>query len=149
MLFVTILAWVIAEAIPVFSELLSIISSLFVSGLSFYLPPVIWYVLLREGAWYEKHNLKTAMYNLVVFIVGMIVFGCGTYASIAELVSSLFFYFSCLWDANVNFGRFISSSQIPLASHSRVLLEPEQRMLFALSFILVIKGWVMRIGGIP
>lgn len=85
---VTLLAWVIAEAIPIFSELLSIISALFVSGLSFYLPPVMWYLLLREGAWYEKKNLKTAFFNAVVFIVGMIIFGCGTYASIAELVSS-------------------------------------------------------------
>lgn len=47
----------------------------------------MWYVLLKEGAWYEKHNLKAAILNGVVFLVGMIVFGCGTYASIAELVS--------------------------------------------------------------
>ncbi|KAJ5675769.1 hypothetical protein N7462_008666 [Penicillium macrosclerotiorum] len=83
---VTVLAWIIAEAIPIFSELLSIISSLFVSGLSFYLPPVMWYMLLREGAWYEQHNLKPAIYNAIVFLVGMIIFGCGTYASIVELI---------------------------------------------------------------
>ncbi|KAJ5706990.1 hypothetical protein N7488_006791 [Penicillium malachiteum] len=85
-LFVTVIAWIIAEAIPIFSYLLSIISSLFVSGLSFYLPPIMWYVLLREGKWYEKHNLKTAMCNAVVFVIGMIIFGCGTYASMAELI---------------------------------------------------------------
>ncbi|OOG00214.1 hypothetical protein ASPCADRAFT_139477 [Aspergillus carbonarius ITEM 5010] len=84
---VTVLAWVIAEAIPIFSELLSIISALFVSGLSFYIPPVMWYMLLREGAWYEKHNLTAAMCNALVFIVGMVIFGCGTYSSIAELVT--------------------------------------------------------------
>ncbi|CAI7592717.1 hypothetical protein N7533_007757 [Penicillium manginii] len=84
---VTLLAWVIAEAIPIFSELLSIISALFVSGLSFYLPPVMWYLLLREGAWYEKKNLKPAIFNAVVFSVGIIIFGCGTYASIAELIT--------------------------------------------------------------
>lgn len=86
-LIVTILAWVIAEAIPIFSELLSIISALFVSGLSFYIPPIMWFVLLKEGAWYEKHNLKPAILNGIVFLVGLIIFGCGTYASIAELVS--------------------------------------------------------------
>ncbi|CAI7605012.1 unnamed protein product [Penicillium bialowiezense] len=85
-LIVTILAWVIAEAIPIFSELLSIISALFVSGLSFYIPPIMWFVLLKEGAWYEKHNLKPAILNGIVFLVGLIIFGCGTYASIAELV---------------------------------------------------------------
>ncbi|OQE20431.1 hypothetical protein PENSTE_c013G03402 [Penicillium steckii] len=84
---ITLLAWVIAEAIPIFSELLSIISALFVSGLSFYLPPVMWYLLLKEGSWYEKRNLKAAFFNGVVFIVGMIIFGCGAYASIAELIT--------------------------------------------------------------
>ncbi|KAJ6163259.1 hypothetical protein N7497_003238 [Penicillium chrysogenum] len=50
----------------------------------------MWYVLLKEGAWYEKHNLKPAILNGVVFLVGMIVFGCGTYASIAELKRRIF-----------------------------------------------------------
>lgn len=85
--FITVIAWIIAEAIPIFSSLLSIMSSLFVSGLAFYFPPVMWYILLREGAWYERHNLKAAICNGVVFVVGMIIFVCGTYASIADLVS--------------------------------------------------------------
>jgi hypothetical protein len=84
---ITILGWIIAEAIPIFSELLAIMSALFVSGLSFYFPPVMWYVLLREGKWFERHNIKTAICNGVVFLVGIIVFGCGTYSSIAELVT--------------------------------------------------------------
>jgi hypothetical protein len=84
---VTILAWIIAEAIPIFSDILSISSSLFVSGLSYYIPPVLWFVLLKKGHWYEKHNLKAAMCNMVVFGIGIIILGCGTYASIAELVS--------------------------------------------------------------
>ncbi|KAJ5871792.1 uncharacterized protein N7529_004145 [Penicillium soppii] len=92
---VTILAWVIAEAIPIFSELLSIISALFVSGLSFYIPPIMWFVLLKEGAWYEKHNMKPAILNGVVFLVGIIIFGCGTYASIAELSGSISKPFTC------------------------------------------------------
>jgi hypothetical protein len=84
---VTILAWIIAEAIPIFSDILSISSSLFVSGLSYYIPPVLWFVLLKKGHWYEKHNLKAAICNMVVFGIGIIILGCGTYASIAELVS--------------------------------------------------------------
>jgi hypothetical protein len=87
---VTLLAWIIAEAIPIFSDILSISSSLFVSGLSYYIPPVLWFVLLKKGHWYEKHNLKAAMCNLVVFGIGVIILGCGTYASVAELVSRVF-----------------------------------------------------------
>ncbi|UKZ96837.1 uncharacterized protein TrAFT101_011614 [Trichoderma asperellum] len=83
---VTLIAWIIAEAIPFFSELLSISSSLFVSGLSFYLPPVMWFVLLKEGKWHERHNWKSAFFNGSVFIIGMIILVCGTYASIVELI---------------------------------------------------------------
>ena len=84
---VTLLAWIIAEAIPIFSDILSISSSLFVSGLSYYIPPVLWFVLLKKGHWYEKHNLKAAFFNFIVFAIGVVILGCGTYASIAELVS--------------------------------------------------------------
>ncbi|KAJ5777961.1 hypothetical protein N7520_001207 [Penicillium odoratum] len=83
---ITGIAWAIAEAIPIFSSLLSIISALFISGLSFYLPPVMFYMLLMKGAWYEKHNLKPVLYNAMVFVVGMVIFFCGGYASIADLV---------------------------------------------------------------
>lgn len=87
---VTLIAWVIAEAIPIFPNLLSISSSLFISGLSFYLPPLMWYVLLREGEWYERHNWKPVILNTIVFLVGFAVFAFGTYASLVELVSSPF-----------------------------------------------------------
>lgn len=84
---VTMLAWIIAEAIPIFSDILSISSSLFVSGLSYYIPPILWFVLLKKGAWCEKHNVKAAFCNGGVFLIGIIILGCGTYASIAQLVS--------------------------------------------------------------
>lgn len=38
----SVIAWVVAEAIPFFSDLLSIISSLFISGFTFYLPGIMW-----------------------------------------------------------------------------------------------------------
>lgn len=84
---VTMLAWIIAEAIPIFSDILSISSSLFVSGLSYYIPPILWFVLLKKGAWYERDNIKSSICNGGVFLIGIIVLGCGTYSSIAELVS--------------------------------------------------------------
>lgn len=89
---VTVLAWTVAEAIPIFSDILSISSSLFVSGLSYYIPPVLWFVLLKKGNWYERANLKAAVCNGVVFLIGIVILACGTYASVAELVSST----SCL-----------------------------------------------------
>ena len=87
---ITLLAWIIAEAIPIFSDILSISSSLFVSGLSYYIPPVLWYVLLKQGNWYDRKNWKAAVCNGVVFLIGIVILVCGTYASVAELVSLLF-----------------------------------------------------------
>ncbi|KAJ5108748.1 transmembrane amino acid transporter protein-domain-containing protein [Penicillium angulare] len=83
---VNLTAWVIAEAIPFFSELLSICAALFVSGLSFYLPPVMWFRLLKQGQWYSQHNLRASFFNGFVFISGVIVLICGLYASIVQLV---------------------------------------------------------------
>ncbi|TKA48295.1 N amino acid transport system protein, partial [Friedmanniomyces simplex] len=40
---ITLVAWVIAEAIPFFSALLGIISSLFISGFTFYFPALFWF----------------------------------------------------------------------------------------------------------
>jgi Na+-transporting NADH:ubiquinone oxidoreductase subunit NqrE len=85
---INILAWIIAEAIPFFSELLSICGALLVSGFSFYVPPFLWFFLLREGSWSEKQNIRHGILNLIVFIVGITIFGCGMYASVTEVVSS-------------------------------------------------------------
>ncbi|KAH6950419.1 transmembrane amino acid transporter protein-domain-containing protein [Ilyonectria sp. MPI-CAGE-AT-0026] len=83
--FVIFLSWVIAEAIPFFSELLAICAALFISGFSFWIPPIMWFFLLKEGNWYDKHNAKRVACNFVVFVVGFFVFVAGTYASIDQI----------------------------------------------------------------
>lgn len=84
---ITLLAWIIAEAIPFFNELLSLTGCIFVSAFSFYLPPVMWFRLLKEGAWHVKKNLPMAVANAFVFVIGIAVFIIGTYASVVEIVS--------------------------------------------------------------
>ena len=86
---ITIIAFIIAEAIPFFSDLLSICSSLFISGFTFYLPAMMWFMLIRKGPWYSKENLPKSIVNGCVFIIGMIVLVGGTYASIDDIVSFL------------------------------------------------------------
>ncbi|KAI1066947.1 hypothetical protein LB507_011356, partial [Fusarium sp. FIESC RH6] len=85
--FVILLSWVIAEAIPFFSELLAICAALFVSGFSFWIPPIMWFFLLKEGNWYDKHNVKRAVCNFIVFIIGFFIFIAGTYASIDQIIA--------------------------------------------------------------
>lgn len=84
---VTIIGWVIAEAIPFFSDLLSICSCLFVSGFTFYFPAWMWFKLVKKGKWYSRENIFLAIVNALVFIIGIIVLVGGTYASIQDIVN--------------------------------------------------------------
>ncbi|KAJ9144896.1 N amino acid transport system protein [Pleurostoma richardsiae] len=83
---VTVVAWIIAEAIPFFSDLLGVISSLFVSGFTFYLPAAMWFMLIKEGPWYERRNLGLSLTNAACFIIGLVVLGVGTYASVWDII---------------------------------------------------------------
>ncbi|SPN96638.1 probable neutral amino acid permease [Cephalotrichum gorgonifer] len=83
---ITILSFIIAEAIPIFQDLLSIISALFISGFTFYLPSLMWYMMLMEGKWYDWKNLPTAILNLVIFIIGLVVLVGGMYASVIDIM---------------------------------------------------------------
>lgn len=84
---ITLLAWVIAEAIPFFSDLLSISSSLFISGFTYYFPAIFWFVLLKEGSIWERKNWVHLGLSSLSMIVGLVVLVCGTYASIVDIVS--------------------------------------------------------------
>ena len=85
--FLTIIAWVIAEAIPFFSDLLSIMSALFVSGFTFYFPAMMWFMLIKKGKWYARENLFLSVVNGAVFVIGIVVLVGGTYAAVEDIVS--------------------------------------------------------------
>lgn len=85
---ITIIAFVIAEVIPFFPDLLSIISALFISGFTFYFPALMWFMLIREGKWYSAKNLPWALINIFTFIIGLITLVAGTYSSVDDIVSS-------------------------------------------------------------
>ncbi|KAJ5357322.1 hypothetical protein N7541_004480 [Penicillium brevicompactum] len=83
----TLVSWVVAEAIPVFSLLLSISASLFNSGLCFYIPSIMWLVLVREGSCFSRENICRTICNGIVFVFGIIVLGAGLYGTVVDLVS--------------------------------------------------------------
>lgn len=85
------LAFVISEIIPFFDDLLSICSALFVSGFTFYIPAVMWFMLVREGPWNSPKNLALGVINAIILLVGLITLAGGTYSSIADIVSSFSF----------------------------------------------------------
>ncbi|KAK3319003.1 transmembrane amino acid transporter protein-domain-containing protein [Apodospora peruviana] len=84
---ITVVAWVIAEAIPFFSDLLAISSSLFISGFTFYIPAVMWFLYIKEGKWYEVKNIPLSLTNALCFSIGVIVLGVGTYSSIQDIIN--------------------------------------------------------------
>jgi hypothetical protein len=84
---ITIIAWVIAEAIPFFNDLLALSSALFVTGFTFYFPAVMWFMLIRKGPWYAKENLVKSITNAIVFVIGVAILIGGTYSSIYDMVS--------------------------------------------------------------
>lgn len=83
---VTIVAWIIAEAIPFFSDLLSLISSLFISGFSYYFPGLMWFFLLREGGCFSsRKNILLTFANAACILLGSIVLVGGFYASVVDI----------------------------------------------------------------
>jgi hypothetical protein len=85
----TALAWVISEAVPIFSDILSLASSLFVSGFSFYIPAIMWFVLLiPRNEWFKGwKNILMSLGAILCFIIGVTVLGAGSYATIKDIVS--------------------------------------------------------------
>lgn len=76
-----IIAWIIADAIPVFSDLLSLISSLFASWFSYGLPGVYW-LHMNWGKWFSSPRkiLLTAI-NMCIVVIGGCMCGLGLYVS--------------------------------------------------------------------
>lgn len=84
----TVIAWVIAEAIPFFNALLGLISSLFISGFSFYFPALFWFAIVKEGKWNANtKNICLSVVNAIVFLIGMVILVGGTYASVEDILS--------------------------------------------------------------
>ncbi|KAF7555304.1 hypothetical protein G7Z17_g2298 [Cylindrodendrum hubeiense] len=82
----TIIAWVIAETIPIFSDLLSLCSALFVSGFSFYIPGIMWFAILCKGKWYARENIIMSIGSIIAFIIGVVVLVGGTYSTIDDII---------------------------------------------------------------
>ncbi|KAL4994642.1 transmembrane amino acid transporter protein-domain-containing protein [Aspergillus recurvatus] len=83
----TVIAFIIAEVIPFFNDLLSISSSLFISGFSFYFPALMWFMLIREGSIFSsRKNMALAALNALCFAIGVVTLVAGTYSSIKDII---------------------------------------------------------------
>ena len=85
----TLIAWVIAEAIPFFNALLGIISSLFSSAFTFTFPALFWFYFIKEGKWNAStKNIALTVLNVLIFLIGIMVLVSGTYASVEDILDS-------------------------------------------------------------
>ena len=85
---ITVIGWIIAEAVPFFNALLGLISSLFISGFTFYFPALFWFQLLKEGKWNSGwKNIALSIVNALCLIIGLLVLVCGTYASVEDIIT--------------------------------------------------------------
>ncbi|PWY89299.1 hypothetical protein BO70DRAFT_165101 [Aspergillus heteromorphus CBS 117.55] len=78
-----IVAWIIAEAIPVFTNLLSLITALFASWFTFGLCGIFWLFMNREDGRWRSSPRKLALTGLNLFVVGIggCLCGLGLYVS--------------------------------------------------------------------
>ncbi|KAL4888173.1 transmembrane amino acid transporter protein-domain-containing protein [Aspergillus ambiguus] len=76
-----VLAWIIAEAIPVFSNLLSLITALFASWFTYGLSPIFW-LYMNKGLWFSSpRKIFLTFFNLGIFGIGVTLCGMGLWVS--------------------------------------------------------------------
>lgn len=72
----------------ILDDLLSMSSSLFISGFAFHFPALMWFILLREGKWTSMKNIALSLLNLCVFLIGILVLVAVTYSNVYDIVSA-------------------------------------------------------------
>ncbi|OJI97843.1 hypothetical protein ASPVEDRAFT_124601 [Aspergillus versicolor CBS 583.65] len=76
-----VIAWIIAEAIPVFSNLLSLITALFASWFTYGLSGIFW-LYMNKGVWFSNwKKVCLTFLNLLAFVVGAVLCGMGLWVS--------------------------------------------------------------------
>ncbi|CRG83253.1 N amino acid transport system protein [Talaromyces islandicus] len=81
MLLLWIIAWIIAESIPIFGDLLGLIASLFLSWFTFGLPSAFWFYM-NKGLWFTSaRKIFLSCVNMSSLVIGCTVCILGLYSS--------------------------------------------------------------------
>lgn len=76
-----VVAWIIAESIPNFSDLLGFISALFASWFSYGIPGICWFYLNQKSWKSGARKIWLSVLNVILVILGVLICGVGLYAS--------------------------------------------------------------------
>ena len=101
-----IVAWVIAEAIPVFNDLLGLISALFASWFTYGLSGVFWLWLNRGGWFKSKKKAALTVINFLIFCCGGAIVSSLSVFSIFPLFQPLILPFSLSLSPSLSFFSF-------------------------------------------
>lgn len=78
------IAWIIAEAIPVFNDLLGLISALFASWFTYGLSGVFW-LFMNKGRYFENpRKIFLTILNAIIFCIGAVIVGPFRSIALAE-----------------------------------------------------------------
>ncbi len=81
MLVLWVVAWVVAEAIPVFNDLLALISALFASWFTYGLSGVFW-LFMNKGQWFSsRRKIFLTVVNAVIFCIGAVIVSSSLFSS--------------------------------------------------------------------
>lgn len=96
-------AWIIAEAIPVFNDLLSLISALFASWFTYGLSGIFW-LFMNYGRYREsKKKMFLTGLNTTIFLIGAVIVSFSNSSLLCHgygiLIGSIVrFGIVCVWD---------------------------------------------------
>ncbi|KAJ5682504.1 Amino acid transporter transmembrane [Penicillium macrosclerotiorum] len=76
-----ILAWIIASAIPVFSNLLSLITALFASWFSFGFPSILWFFMNKGVYFSSPRKITLTIVNFIIICIAFALCGMGLWVS--------------------------------------------------------------------
>lgn len=76
-----VVAWVIASAVPIFNNLLGLISALFLSWFTYGISGYLW-LYMHKGEWFStKWNAFLTVINVTLVLIGCIIMSLGLYSS--------------------------------------------------------------------
>ena len=76
-----LIAWIIAESIPNFNDLLSLISSIFASWFTYGLSGIFWLFINKGQWWSSPKKVALTVLNSLLVLLGAAIMGMGLYAS--------------------------------------------------------------------
>jgi apolipoprotein N-acyltransferase len=76
-----VVAWIIAESIPNFNDLLALISSLFASWFTYGISGIFWLFINRGQYTRNWRKICLTIVNVLMFTLGAAICGMGLYAS--------------------------------------------------------------------